>query len=1057
MNLRVSSLIVAAAFVLASGAAVEAQQRTPVLQTGLSDTESMVPDLSTESLLADLEARSLGPAVMSGRIAAIAAPYDPALGARQGEILYVGSAGGGVWKTTNGGVTWDPIFDEEPVSSIGAIAVAKSDPSIVWVGSGESNNLRSSSWGNGVYKSTDAGASWTHMGLLESQHIARIVIHPTNPEVVYVAATGPLWRAGGERGIYKTTDGGGSWDLVHEIDPTTGFTDLVMHPRDPAILYAAAYQRERRAYSFVSGGPNSGIWKSTDAGESWEELTEGLPEGDLGRIGIDISHSNPNILYATIDAEDDQSGVYRSEDAGATWTRRSDVRSIPWFFGQIRVDRQNPDIVYFLGVQLTASEDGGQSWNRISGGIHVDQHDLWVDPHDSDHLVAGNDGGVYVSHDRGQSWDHAVDLPITTFYTVAADTRDPYWVYGGMQDNGTWGAPVRTEFGSGVSNSDWRRLGGGDGFYVGTDPLDPMVIYVESQYGNLNRVDLRTGESKGIQPAPDSLDLRWNWNSPFVVSAHEPRTLYFAANHVFRSTDRGSSWTPISNDLTRGLDRDTLPIMGLTSAGGFGRHEGTADYGNVSTLSESTLRQGLLYAGTDDGLVQITRDDGESWQEISEFPGVPDMTYVSRIRASLHDEATVYATFDGHRDNDFAPYVMKSTDYGSTWTSITLNLPAGGTVRGMVEHHRNPDLLFVGTEFGLYVTINGGESWTEIVNGLPEAVAVHDLVIQERENDLVFGTHGRGIYVLHDITPLERLAEAANDAPATLFEPRPATIYSFRSGPGGSGHRGFSVSNPPSDAVISYFVGEGVSDADSLDLVVLGPDDSIVRSLGGDAAGGVHRVEWDLRHESATPPLPDSIRLEEDGEGGGGGGFGGPPEGPYVFPGEYALELRIRDGDEAGRTVATGTVEVRRDMRSPLDDAQFQELHDTRMWTYEMQDMAHRTVIDLAAARTRLDPSVEEGDISAEAEELHGRVQELIEQLRDVPWDRSDENAQDPVLERLEDVADALDLHSFMPEPGHIETLEGADADLERIILEAEAVLEEVDALLGMLLSAVEP
>lgn len=962
MNYRLITVSTALLVALTGDIAAQATRQAP------SPGQALFASLSDSSVLAQLRPRNLGPAVMSGRISDIAVPLEASAGSgvRLGRVVYVASAAGGVWKTTNGGKTWQPVFDTEGPGSIGAVAVAPGNPQTVWVGTGESNNLRSSSWGDGVYKSTDGGQTWTHMGLRESQHIARIVVHPTNPDIVYVAAMGPLWTSGAERGLFKTTDGGQTWTNVKPISPTTGFTDVVLDPSNPDVVYGAAYQRERKAYSFVAGGPESGIWKSTDAGATWRELTSGLPADDKGRIGLTISAQQPRTLYAVIHA--DSGGVFRTDDGGDTWRRTASISSIPWFFGQIRVDPRNVERVYFLGVTLQLSDDGGRNWRNIAGNTHADHHALWIDPYDSNHLLLGNDGGLYTSHDGGESWDFAVNLPVSTFYAIGVDMREPfYWVYGGLQDNGTWGAPVQTRTRSGITNSDWVRAGGGDGFYAAIDPTDPNVVYVESQNGNLRRVDRLTEESKPIRPQQEEGEppYRFNWSAPVLISPHDHNTLYFAANYLFRSHDRGDRWERLGQDLTRALDRDTLPIMGFTTRGGLGRHDGTAPFGNIATIDESKVRQGLLWVGTDDGLVQLSRDGGVNWTRIDRFPGVPPLTYVSRVIASQHAEGTAYATFDGHRSNDFRPYVLKTMDFGRTWSSIAADLPAAGSVHVIREHHRNPNLLFVGTEFGTFITTNGGQSWAA-VSGLP-VVAVHDLVIHPRENDLLIGTHGRGIWVVDDITPLERLADAAHARIAHVFTPRPTAIYNLGSGPRLPGSRDFNAPNPPRGVALSYMVKRGVAEAVRASIAILDASGEVVRELSAATRPGLHRVSWDLRY---APPVPATQTERTTG----GGDEPDPPipfgagvnAGPYVLPGAYRVQYRVaQDEEEVVAHEATGT--VLRDPLVRLTDAQLTELHEWRMKAYRAAAEIGRAVRELEDARSRLERVLASADSAAAA------------------------------------------------------------------------------------------
>ncbi len=915
---------------------------TPLAAAAQTPT-GLVRQASDAAVLDEMRLRNIGPAVMSGRISDIAVQAPTRPGERWGRVVYVTSAGGGAWKTTNAGKTWQPLTDDLPVASMGAIAVAPSDSNVVYLGSGESNNLRSSSWGNGVYKSTDGGATWTHVGLERSQHIARIVVHPRDANTAYVAAMGPLWGPGGERGLYKTTDGGRTWRAVKTINETTGFTDVVLDPTNPELVYAAAYQRERRPWSFVAGGEHTGIWRSADGGATWTEINQGLPAGAKGRIGIDAARSQPRTLYATIHHAD-SSGVYRTDDGGANWRRVSNVTSIPWFFGQIRVDPKDAERVYFLGVQLQVSADGGRTWQNTGQNTHADNHAMWIDPEDPTHLIIGNDGGLFFSHDRGRSWDFALNLPVSTFYAIGYDMSEPFYrVYGGLQDNGTWGAPIATRDRSGILNTDWQRVGGGDGFYAQIDPNDPSIVFVESQNGNIRRVDARTGESKDIRPrAPDGMTLRYNWSAPILISPHDARTVYFGSSVVFKSTDRGDTWTAISGDLTRRLDRDTLPIMGMKGPGGLGRHDGTAPFGNIATLDESKRVRGLVWAGTDDGLVHVSRDDGRNWTRVDSFPGAPRLTYVSRVIASHHADGTAYVTLDGHRNNDFKPYVYRTTDFGRTWTSITSNLPQHGSLQVIREHHRNPDLLFVGSEFGVFVSINGGRSWSEL-SKLPTA-AVHDLLIHPRENDLILGTHGRGIWVLDDITPLEKLAEAAAQR-AYVFAPRAATIFNPAGGPTtGPGHRRYSGDNLSDGAMLSYWIGTpgGVS------LAIVSATGETVRTLNADSTVGVHRLFWDLRRDPVVAGRERTQGGDEDEEGPPFARQAGIP-GPYVTPGTYRVQLQ-----SGGQVLHEATLDVRRDPLVSLTDAQLATLYEARQRAYTLQRDARTLAQRLEDARTRL-------------------------------------------------------------------------------------------------------
>lgn len=1061
-----SSIICGLAFLLT---ALPVSAQGPLASAGTAARAStLVPGVSDSAVLAGLEFRSIGPALISGRIADIAVPPPQRPGERLGKTVYVASSAGGVWKTTNAGVTWTPIFDDQRVSSIGAVAVAPSQADVVWVGTGESNNLRSSSWGDGIYRSTDAGATWTHMGLRESQHIARIVVHPTNADIVYVAAMGPLWDEGGERGLYRTQDGGRTWERLLSAGPFTGVTDVILDPRDPSVVYATTYQRERKSYSFVAGGPESGIWKSTDSGATWTQLESGLPLGDRGRIGIDIARSQPNTIYATVSAQD--GGIFRSDDAGATWTRTSDLQSIPWFFGQIRVDPLNPERVYHLGVQLQVSDDGGRTFENTGRNTHADHHAMWIDPMDSDHIIDGNDGGIYFSDDRGSTWDFSLNLPVSTFYAIGVDMRDPYWVYGGTQDNGTWGAPTRTLGRNGATNSDWVRAGGGDGFYAAIDPTDHNVVYLESQNGSLRRFDFATQEAKGIRPtAAPGERLRYNWSAPVLMSPHDNRTLYFGANVLFRSTDRGDTWERVSGDLSRQLDRDDLPIMGLEGPGGFGRHEGTADFGNLSTIDESPIRRGLIYVGTDDGLVQVTRDGGATWNRIDEFPDVPELTYVSRVIASAHDEGTVYVTFDGHRDNDFGSYVLKSTDYGRTFNSIAAGLGDAGSVYVIREHHRNPDLLVVGAEYGVFVTVDGGGTWTQLRNGIAPA-PVHDLVIHPRENDIVVGTHGRGIYVMDDITALENLADARGSI-ATLFQSRVATLYNPRATPSIPGHRNYSTENPPAGASLTYFVGPDVPTGARGMLSIVGGNGELVRELPAPLVPGVRRVEWDLRHPAPEAPAsPAQRRGDEEGEEeeeDEGPRFGrGGPMGPRVAPGTYIVQLRMADAPAAEpRVLSESRLDVRLDPDVTLAGADLQRLFDARSRAYAQQRAVQQLAGRLDRAKADLEAAVEgKSDDAvgmADARALLANVDTALNRLRPPPRRGPGGRGgfgggagtvdEQPLLTRASGVANAIGTAHFAPTPEHHTTLDDVDADLDRQTAAIDALLSRAASVAQLL------
>ncbi len=838
-----------------------------------------------ESLLKTLRFREIGPAIMGGRV------DDFAVVESNPEVIYAGFASAGVWKTTNGGITWLPIFDNESVSTIGDVTVAPSDPAVVWVGSGESNNRQSSSWGNGVFRSLDAGRNWQNMGLKETHHIGRIVIHPRNPNVVYVAATGRLWGPSKERGVYKTTDGGQNWQLVLFVNEDTGATDIAIDPESPNTLYAAMYQRRRAVFGFSGGGPGSGVYKTVDGGANWGRLKGGLPEtGDTGRIGLDIYRKNPAIVYAIVEHLR-AGGVYRTEDKGFTWVRMSDTNPRPMYYSQIRIDPNNDQRLWALGAPLYHSDDGGRTFRTVNTRVHGDYHALWINPADSNHMVIGSDGGVSISRDRGQSWFFQNTMALGQFYEIGFDMRKPYWVCGGLQDNNTWCGPSATMNTRGISNDEWFTIGGGDGFYAQIDPTDHNIVYAESQDGNLLRRDLRTHESKRIRPreAPGEKRYRFQWNSPVVVSRHDPKTIYYGGNFVFKSTDRGDTWKKISPELTTGVDRNTLPIMGkVPDRDTPSRHDGVQNWPAATSLAESSVRAGILWAGTDDGRLHVSRD-GETWKDVfANVRGVPKGTYVSRVVPSQHAEGTAYATFDGHRMNDFNIYVFTTTDFGETWKDISRGLPRNnGVINVIREHHRNANLLFAGGEYGLYASFDKGGNWDQLKGNLP-TVPIDDIAIHPRENDLILGTHGRSIWILDDLTPLEQWSERVAAANAHLFDVRTATAWRTANTKGNTGAAYFVAPNPTSGAVIHYALKSRIERPSDLKITIQDSKGRQVRELTNlPREAGLNRVAWNLRYAPLTPQGAGGgfgfggggggAGGGRGGRGGGGGGLGGPP------------------------------------------------------------------------------------------------------------------------------------------------------------------------------------
>jgi photosystem II stability/assembly factor-like uncharacterized protein len=871
--------------------------------------------------MAALRLRSLGPAVMSGRVTGFA--VHPENRSR----YFVAVASGGVWKTENAGVSWRPVFDNEGSYSIGCVVIDPKNPNVVWVGTGENNSQRSVGYGDGVYKSIDGGRSWTNVGLKNSEHIAKIAIDPRDSDTVFVAAQGPLWGPGSDRGLYKTVDGGKTWNKILSINDDTGVTDFVQDPRDPNLMLAASYQRRRHVFTLVDGGPDCAIHRSTDGGKSWTKARAGLPTVDMGRIGLAMAPTDPDTIYATIEATDKQGGIFRSTDRGATWEKRNPYDQQAQYYAHLVVDPKNKDRLYVMGVLIQVSDDGGKTLRPLGGRFaHVDNHEIWIDPRDPDYYLVGCDGGVYESFDRAANWRHAANLPVTQFYDVTCEQTDTpfYRVYGGTQDNTTLGGPAHSRAGIGIANSDWHVMVGGDGFHCRVDPEDPDTVYAESQYGGLVRFDWRTGSRVPLQPHVGAGEppLRWNWDSPLIVSPHAHQRLYFAANKLFRSDDRGDSWTAISGDLSRQLDRDKLPIMGkVQSPDAVAKHVSTSFFGNITALSESPKKEGLIYAGTDDGLIQVTEDGGKNWRRIDLFPGVPEGTYVARLVASQYNVMTVFAAFDNHKNADFAPYLLKSTDAGKSWTKHVGDLPVRGSVLAFAEDHVNPNLWFVGTEFALYFTTDAGEKWQRL-RGLP-TIAVRDLSIQKPMNDLLVGTFGRGFYVLDDYSPLRSATKELLDKPAAVFPIRDGFLHVLTYQYGGPrkaflGESFFAADNPPFGATISYHLKDALptlkkkrqeqakkdptgypskeqiraeveEEEPAILVTIVAADGTPIRVLNGPTAAGLHRVTWDMKLPAVDLPRPRVVEADDDP-------FRPPPSGPYAATGTYKATLAKRVG-----------------------------------------------------------------------------------------------------------------------------------------------------------------
>ncbi|MEO1529482.1 MAG: glycosyl hydrolase [Planctomycetota bacterium] len=865
------------------------------------------------SLVSSLKFRGIGPALMSGRIGDIV--VDP----KKRSTWYVAACSGGVWKTTNAGVTWKPIFDSQSSYSIGCLALDPNDRFTLWVGTGENNSQRSVGYGDGLYKSTDGGASFKKVGLEQSEHIGRILVHPNDSDTVYVAAQGPLWKEGGDRGLYKTTNGGKDWSKILSISENTGINEVLMDPSNPDILYASAYQRRRHTWVLIDGGPESGIHKSIDGGKTWKKINRGLPGGDKGRIGMAISPINPEVIYAIVEAADGNSGFYRSSNRGETWSKMSSyVSSSPQYYQEIVACPHQFDRVYSLDTYMMVSEDGGKSFERLGeANKHVDNHALVIDPTDADHLIIGCDGGIYESWDRGQNYDYKANLPITQFYKVAVSNDKPfYYVYGGTQDNATQGGPSRTNNTHGIRNSDWFVTVFGDGFDPAVDPEDPDTIYSQWQYGGLVRFNRKTGERVDIKPQPetDTPPLRWNWDSALLISPHSHTRVYYGSQILFQSDDRGDSWKAISPDLSRNLDRNKLKVMGrVWSAESVAKNMSTSQYGTIVSVSESPLEEGLIYVGTDDGMLQVTEDGGENWRAVSRFGSldIPEYGYINDIEADLHDADTVYVAVNNHKRGDFKPYIVKSTDRGKSWETLHGDLPERGSVYSIKQDHENPELLFCGTEFGCFTTVDGGTKWIKL-GGLP-TIAIRDIEIQRDENDLVLASFGRGFYILDDYSPLRMVNEELLEENA-IAPIKKGMIYGQAAPLAGSGKAfqgaGFyTAPNPPYGVAITYhlkeslktkkserkekdrklagagkdtpypswedFKAEDRETAPRVLLTIRDSADNVVKRISGSTSKGLHRTHWNLRHAGA-----------------------GRGDGPLAIPGTYSVDIiKIVDGE----------------------------------------------------------------------------------------------------------------------------------------------------------------
>ena len=867
--------------------------------------------ISTDQL-DQLTFRNIGPSVAGGRIHDIEVlPNDPA-------TVFIASASGGIWKSSNKGTTWKPVFDDQAVSTFGDMAISLSNPDVIYAGSGEQQNRQSTSWGNGIYKSENQGETWRSIGLEKTYHIARVIIHPENPNIVFVAALGNLWNSSKERGVYQTTNGGKNWKKVLYIDDMTGVVDMAMDKNNPNILYAATYQRMRKAWGFNGGGPGSGIYKTTDGGKTWNELTGGLPPGEKGRIGLAASKTRSNIIYATIEHAD-SSGFYRSGNGGRTWKRVNKLNPRPMYYSHIFVDPNNDDIVYMLATEFYRTKDAGKTFYQMPTrptydvGVHSDHHTLWINPNNSNHFFLAGDAGLHESWDGGVAYNRLNNIPIGQFYGIGADMEVPYNIYGGMQDNHSWMGPSATRHWLGILADDWKQVGFGDGMYQQPDPESSM-LYNASQNGNIIRVDRKTGNMQGLKPFPsDSKEkYRFDWVTPLAISKHSSKKVFLGGNRLFISDNGGDSWER-TEDLSSNTNRDSLTIMGVLGADiKLSKNDGTSSYGEIISISESPLWHRVIWVGTDDGNIQVSRDGGEKWEEVSgNITGIPAGSYVSRVLSSIRDRGSAYVTFDRHREGDWKPYVYRTEDYGKTWVPLTRGLPSG-SVNVIAEHPDNPDVLFLGTEHAVYLSVNAGSDWTKFKSNLPTTL-YDDLLIHPREKDLVLGTHGRSFWVLDDTSPLAEWSTVYNK-PVHVFSVRAATLFHYWKDTSYRAQEEWAGENPPYGAIISYLVN---SDVDSVTITVKRRKNQIIRTYRQPVVkGSIQRLAWDLKY-----PPPSSQQNESKTEG-----LQKPkpedilpkpahpldPQGPSVSPGLYSVTIA------AGNETSTQPIRVNPDPKLNL-------------------------------------------------------------------------------------------------------------------------------------------
>ncbi|MEM9858295.1 MAG: glycosyl hydrolase [Bacteroidota bacterium] len=1045
--------------------------------------------LLQDSIFSGLKFRNIGPAFMSGRIGDIAIhPEDE-------NTWFVAVASGGVWKTTNAGTTFTPVFDKQTSYSIGCITIDPLNPHIVWVGTGENVGGRHIGYGDGIYKSEDGGMTWKNMGLKASEHLSEIIIHPENSNVIWVASQGPLWNKGGERGFYKSIDGGKNWKRTLGNNEWTGVTDIAVDPRNPDLIYAATWDRHRTVAAYMGGGPGSGIHRSLDGGETWTKLTNGLPTSNMGKIGIAVSPIQPDIIYAAIELDRRTGGVYKSIDRGITWEKQSDAvagATGPHYYQELYASPHQFDRLYLVDAWMQYSVDGGKTFKRLNRDHkHGDNHAIAFKKNDPDYLLVGTDGGVYESFDLGDHWRYMENLPVTQYYKVAVDDAEPFYnIYGGTQDNSTQGGPSRTDNVHGIQNSDWKVVLNWDGHQPATEPGNPNIMYGERQEGNLSRIDLTTGEVIDIQPQPGADDghERFNWDAPILVSPHSPTRIYFASYRVWRSDNRGDEWKAISGDLTKNQNRIELPIMGKQQSwDNPWDFLAMSNYNTITSLAESPKQEGLIYAGTDDGIIQVTEDGGANWRKINvgSIAGVPGTAFINDIKADLFDANTVYAALDNHKYGDYSPYLVKSTDKGRTWKSIKGNIPDRTLIWRLVQDHEKAGLLFAATEFGIYFTIDGGGRWVKLKGGVP-TISFRDLAIQRRENDLVAASFGRGFFIFDDYSVLREVSNAMLSSQAALFSTRdawwyiPRPILSFDDQKGSQGDPHYVAPNPDFGAVFTYYLKDGLKSNAELRkekekkmkeqsitfpgwetvseehaqvkpeiwLTVKDASGAVVKRIAGKTEKGFHRIAWDLRYPSSA-----AIALNQ-------GDTENEPSGRLALPGTYSVNLSKKIDGTVTQLAGPVEFKVKPLRKGALEGASPDKLK--AFWTsYDelvgktselevKMTKAKRRLVAMEKALTR--SNALPGDLDKQLHNLRASLMNLDQKVHGNPAKlQVGEKTKPTVGERLFALNRGISNSTYGPTKTHEQTIAILNQQLESIQNELNAIKGEMDKLTSAL------